>query len=85
MLLEPGRICIKKNGRDAGHRVVIIKVIDTRFVNVISAVRKKERLCNVSHLEFLNETTDINNKAQMNKDLGVEEKVPKVDRKPNKK
>lgn len=71
MLLETGRVCIKKYGRDAGSRAVVTKVIDSSFVNIVTAARQKERRCNVRHLEFLNEKIDVNDKALVNKTLGV--------------
>lgn len=76
MLLEQGRVCIKKNGRDAGSRAVVTKVIDTRFVNIVTAKRSKERKCNVNHLEFLNEVINSSDKAAINKTLGITEAVP---------
>ena len=74
MLLEVGRVCIKKYGRDAGSRAVVVKLIDSSFVGIITSERQKERKCNVRHLEFLNEKIDVNDKALVNKTLGV---VPK--------
>jgi large subunit ribosomal protein L14e len=74
-LLEEGRVCIKKSGRDAGSKVVVTKVIDARFVSIIAPHRPKERKCNVSHLEFLNERVDPRDKAQVNKVLGIKEKT----------
>jgi ribosomal protein L14E/L6E/L27E len=70
-LIEVGRVCIKKFGRDAGSRAVITKVIDKNFVNIITAERPKERRCNVKHLEFLGEKIDPNDKAQLQRVLGV--------------
>ncbi|MGC8669677.1 MAG: 50S ribosomal protein L14e [Candidatus Micrarchaeia archaeon] len=70
MLLEIGRVCIKKYGRDAGSRAIITKVNDDGFVNIITAKRKKERRCNPKHLEFINKVVDINNKESVNKELG---------------
>ncbi len=74
MLLEPGRVCIKKYGRDAGSRAVVVKVLDNGFVSIMTSVRQKERRCNARHLEFLNETVDVNDKALVNKTLGVKPK-----------
>lgn len=74
MLLEPGRVCIKKYGRDAGSRAVVTKVLSDGFVNIVTSVRQKERRCNTRHLEFLNEKVDVNDKAQVNKTLGVKPK-----------
>jgi ribosomal protein L14E/L6E/L27E len=75
-ILQVGRVCIKKYGRDAGSRAVITKVIDGNFVNVITAKRPKERRCNVSHLEFLGEVIDASKKELVNKTLGIEQKKP---------
>ncbi len=68
-LIEVGRVCIKKFGRDAGSRAVITKVIDKNFVNIITADRQKERRCNVKHLEFLGEKIDPSDRAQLEKAL----------------
>ncbi len=75
MLLEVGRVCIKKYGRDAGSRAVVTAV-DKNMVKIISADRPKERKCNPSHLEFLNEVIDVKNKELVNKTLGIKEKAP---------
>lgn len=82
MLLEPGRVCIKKYGRDAGSRAVVIKVLDSGFVSIVTTTRQKERKCNEKHLEFLNEKIDVNDKAQINKTLGVK---PKEEHRPKEK
>jgi len=71
-ILQVGRVCIKKYGRDAGSRAVITKVIDGNFVSVVTAERQKERRCNVSHLEFLDEVIDVSKKELVNKTLGIE-------------
>ena len=76
MLLQVGRVCIKKLGRDAGSRAVITATDGKGNVRIVSAARMKERRCNPAHLEFLNETIDVNNKELVNKTLGVKEKVP---------
>ncbi len=75
MLLEAGRVCIKKYGRDAGSRAVVVKVLGKGFVSIITSVRQRERRCNSRHLEFLNEMVDVNDKAQLNKTLGIKPKV----------
>ncbi len=75
MLLEAGRVCIKKYGRDAGSRAVITSIGSDGFAMVLTAARyKKERRCNPSHLEFLNETVDVKNNEAVLKALGVEER-----------
>ncbi len=64
-LTEIGRVCIKKFGRDAGSRAVVTKVIDKNFVNVVTSSRPKERKCNISHLEFLNEKIDFKDQSAL--------------------
>ena len=71
-LIEVGRVCIKKFGRDAGKRAVIMKVVDDSFVSIITASRLKERKCNVKHLEMLSEKIDASSKEQLAKALEVE-------------
>ncbi|MGC8710215.1 MAG: 50S ribosomal protein L14e [Candidatus Micrarchaeia archaeon] len=70
-LIEIGRVCIKKYGRDAGSRAVVTKVIDKNFVNIITAQRQKERRCNIRHLEFISEKADISNNEQIAKALEI--------------
>ena len=74
MLLEPGSVCIKKYGRDAGSRAVIMKVLDNGFVSIMTDMRPKERRCNERHLEFLNEKININDAALVSKTLGIKPK-----------
>ena len=64
-LLEEGRICVKKLGRDSGEKAVVTKVVDKNFVMIISHSRQKERRCNIKHLEFLTEKIDPKNKEQL--------------------
>jgi ribosomal protein L14E/L6E/L27E len=75
MLLEPGRVCIKKYGRDAGSNAVVTKAAKDGFVMIITAKRNKERKCNVNHLEFLNETIDIKDTEKLNKLLNIKPKT----------
>lgn len=50
--IEVGRICVKLKGRDAGEKVVVVKVLDNSYVMIRSPARKKqERKCAVVHLE----------------------------------
>ena len=81
-LVEEGRVCIKRLGRDAGSKAVITKVVDARFVNIVTAVRLKERKCNVNHLEFLAEKIDPSNKEQLYKTLEVEAPKPEAEAEP---
>lgn len=71
MLVEAGRVCIKKYGRDAGSRAIITKVDDENFVKIITAKRRKERKCNTKHLEFLNEKVNVGSQDEVNRALGV--------------
>jgi large subunit ribosomal protein L14e len=71
-LVEAGRVCIKKSGRDAGDKAVVTKVIDTNYVNIVTSSRLKQRKSNIKHLEFLNEKIDPANKEQLAKALEVE-------------
>ncbi len=71
MLLESGRVCIKKFGRDAGSRAVVVSQEKDGFVKIVTSKRQKERRCNPAHLEFLNEVIDPKNKDAVNKALGI--------------
>ncbi len=73
-MVEAGRMCIKKYGRDAGSRAVIMAVEKDGFVKIMTAKRPAERRCNTSHLEFLNEKIDVKNREQINKALGIPER-----------
>ena len=71
-LIEIGRVCIKKFGRDAGERAVITKVVDDNFVEIMTASRPKDRKCNLRHLELLAEKIDVSNKEQLAKAIEIE-------------
>lgn len=72
-LLEVGRYCVKKYGRDAGSRAVVTKVIDSNFVEIVTSERAKPRKCNVKHLEFLPGKTDSVDKASLAKYLEIDQ------------
>ncbi len=74
MLVEVGRVCVKKFGRDAGSAAVITSVDKDGFVSIVTSKRPKARRCNIRHLEFLNTKIDINNKELLNKTLGISNK-----------
>ncbi len=63
--VEPGRVCVKLKGRDAGKKCVIMKVIDHNFVEIKSADRKKVRRANIQHLELLDKVVDISNEKEL--------------------
>ncbi len=72
MLLEKGRVCIKKYGRDAGSKAVITKINQDGTVMVLTSKRNaRERRCNPNHLELLAETIDVENKEVVKKVLGI--------------
>ncbi|MDE1847426.1 MAG: 50S ribosomal protein L14e [Candidatus Micrarchaeota archaeon] len=77
-LVEVGRVCVKKLGRDAGSRAVVTKVIDKGFVGIITSTRARERKCNVKHLEFLGEKIDPKNEEQLYRTLEIEKPKPKA-------
>ncbi|HVA83114.1 MAG TPA: hypothetical protein VNF06_03050 [Candidatus Aquilonibacter sp.] len=81
-LMEVGRVCIKKFGRDAGSKAVITKLVDKGNVHIVTSIRPHDRKCNVTHLEFLNEKVDPKNEEQLYRALEIErpkaEKAPKA-------
>lgn len=89
-MIEVGRVCIKTAGRDAGLRCVVVENIDGR--NVLIDGQTRRRKCNISHLEPLNETLNIKEKATHEevvsafKTLGIEinSKIKKEKKEPKK-
>lgn len=52
--IEVGRICVKIAGREAGHKCVIVDIIDKNFVLVTgprAVTGVKRRRVNVNHVE----------------------------------
>ncbi len=76
-LIEAGRVCVKKVGRDAGAKAVITSVLDANTVRIKTAERPKERKCNIKHLEFLNEKIDAKDNSLVEKTLEIEQQKPK--------
>jgi large subunit ribosomal protein L14e len=61
-----GRICIKKVGREANRKCVIVDIIDKSYVLVTgpkTLTRVKRRRANVNHLKPLEETLAISRGA----------------------
>ncbi len=77
-LMESGRVCIKKYGRDAASKAVILSVIDDNFVSIVTSERGRPRRCNIRHLEFINEKVDAKDKAAVAKTLEVETEKVKI-------
>ena len=71
-LIEVGRVCVKKYGRDASSRAVVTKIIDDNFVEIVSSERPKPRRCNIKHLEFFNEKIDANDKSAVAKAIEID-------------
>lgn len=71
MIIEPGRVCTKISGREAGRRCVIVEVVDKKFVTVVGDGIRKRR-CNVSHLELSDKVVKIK------KDSNDEEIIKKL-------
>ena len=76
-LIEAGRVCVKKFGRDAGAKAVVTSVLDANTVMIRTAKRPKERKCNTKHLEFLNEKIDAKDASMVEKTLEIEPQQPK--------
>ncbi len=73
--IEPGRVCVKLTGRDAGSKCVITKVLDSNFVEVRTAMRGgKARKVNIHHLEPLAQTVNAGNDAEVKAAIGFAEK-----------
>ncbi|MCD6409859.1 MAG: 50S ribosomal protein L14e [Candidatus Verstraetearchaeota archaeon] len=61
-IVEIGRICIKKKGREAGRRCVIVDIIDNNYVLVTgpkSLTGVRRRRANILHLELTSDKIDI--------------------------
>ncbi|UCB60872.1 MAG: 50S ribosomal protein L14e [Candidatus Bathyarchaeota archaeon] len=60
--IEVGRICVKKSGREAGRKCVIVDLIDKNFVLItgpkeLSGI--KRRRANVAHIEPTDDKIEI--------------------------
>ena len=60
-MLDIGRVCIKNSGREKGQVVVIIDIIDDKFVLVDGNARRKR--CNIKHLDPLTKNISIEKNA----------------------
>jgi large subunit ribosomal protein L14e len=49
-MIEPGRVCVKIAGREAGQKCVVIEVLDDNFV-LVAGPKVRKRRCNIDHLE----------------------------------
>jgi large subunit ribosomal protein L14e len=62
-MIEPGRVCIKLRGREAGKRCIIEEIIDENFV-IISGEGVRRRRCNIKHLLLLPEKVEVPKKSK---------------------
>lgn len=65
--IEPGKICVKISGREAGKRCVIVDVIDKNYVLVtgpptVNKVRRRKS--NIKHIEITEDEIDIKRGAE---------------------
>lgn len=65
--IEPGKICVKISGREAGKRCVIVEVIDKNYVLVtgpptVNKVRRRKS--NIKHLEVTQDKIEIKRGAE---------------------
>jgi large subunit ribosomal protein L14e len=80
-MFNVGRVCVKLAGRDAGQKCVIVEVLDDKTVLIDGMTRRRK--CNKVHLEPLNQTVDLKQKASHDdvakafKELGLEVKTKK--------
>lgn len=82
--IEVGRICVKIAGREAGHRCVIVDIIDKNFV-LVTGPREvtgvKRRRVNVNHVEPTTDKVDIARGAsdeEVKTQLDAEDKTEKM-------
>jgi large subunit ribosomal protein L14e len=83
-MFEPGRLCVKIAGRDAGKTCVIVKRVDDLIVLIDGETRRRK--CNIRHLEPLEKTVNLNEDASHDEVKAVFEKLGLVarDTKPKK-
>ncbi len=65
-VFEPGRVCVKIAGREAGKYCVVLEVIDENFVRV-QGPKVRKRRCNIAHLEALPEKIELKEGTDVNK------------------
>lgn len=72
--IDVGRICLKRAGREAGRKAVVVDVLEGNFV-LIDGLNVKRRKCNVRHLFPLAQ------KLELKKGASHEEIVKLMERK----
>ncbi len=81
-LFEPGRICVKTMGREAGSFCVVVEKEDDRYVTItgpkrINGVRR--RRCNTRHLEPIDQMLEISAGAKDDEILNALEEADLVE------
>ncbi len=66
MIFEPGRVCVKTAGREAGKYCVVLEVVDKNFV-IVQGPKVRKRKCNIAHLEPLPEKIELSENMDVNK------------------
>ena len=77
-MFEPGRLCVKIAGRDAGKTCVVVKRVDNLIVLIDGETRRRK--CNIRHLEPLEKTVNLNEDASHDEVKAVFEKLGLVAR-----
>ena len=65
-MIEPGRVCLKIAGREAGHYCVILEKINNNFVLITgpkAITGVKRRKCNIIHIEPTEYKLEIDSKS----------------------
>ena len=65
-VFEPGRVCVKLAGREAGKYCVVLEVLDDNFV-IVQGPKVRKRKCNIAHLQTLPEKIELKEGADVNK------------------
>ncbi len=65
-VFEPGRVCVKLAGREAGKYCVVLEVLDDNFV-IVQGPKVRKRKCNIAHLQALPEKIELKEGADVNK------------------
>lgn len=71
-MFEPGELCMKIAGKDAGKTVVIVEKLDSNYVTIDGPVKRKR--CNINHLELLNKIVDLKKGASHEEVVKILEK-----------
>ncbi len=80
--IEPGRICVKLMGREAGKKCIIVEVIDKNYVLITgppSLNKVRRRRANIKHLEVTENKIDIKRGAEDSEIISALEKAGLLD------